>query len=865
MTRLLWLGAVLVAASLIAKTSQAAELVAGKTYAVVIGAGTFTDEMIKPNPNAENDANEFAKLLLNPKVFGVAKENLALLTTAKGAETPATKANILKALKNAATKATEKDRLILFLVMQGTSVGERPVLFAADSTFKDRAKDGLTPADFEEALKGTKVGQMIVFLDPNFKGTNSKDALLSPRTSDLINVLQGFKDQDLDADPTKAAPGRTFYLSGVSAHIALQDGENGLFTKTLIEGLSGKADTSGYEPDGNITIEELGKYLEKEIPAAAQRIGKSLEEKNQRPIYLVPEVKYVVAHNPQVIDKVEARLNKALQALKAAKLGNEIISEAQRLLDMMPKLNSQQELRKAYEKFADGEITAEKLLAERQNIYNQTKLDPADAKEFADKVLTALEIIKANYIKKLVLGELIAQGIKTLFERSETPLPANIRDQLVNAKEMRPSELKALLVEARVALGKREDLEKDKAAEFTIAAALGKSVDPYTNYIPKDQVEQMEKETRGRFPGIGVQIRRDVSRDALLVISPIKGSPAYKQGLMAGDLIIEVTTPTSRDGKPLPKPETISTKGMEVTDAVRLITGPTGTTVKLKILRENKDGKMEEIEKTITRGLVESESLYGWKRKEDDSWDWYIDPKNKIAYLHLTQFNDRKSATEIRKALEELNKDKFKGLILDLRFNPGGSLREVIEICDMFIDDGVIVSIRPQNLKEKEDVRKGRSAGSYLNFPIVVLINGQSASASEILSACLQDHGRAIIMGERSYGKGSVQQLIPFDGTGGVLKYTTATFWPPSGRNLNKASTSGKEEDEWGVKPDTGFEIKLDKAETLELAERILSWGSIPRKDLPPKEKPKEFKDRQLEAALKFLQQQVRPIGADRN
>ncbi len=770
MTRLLWLGAVLVAASLIAKTSQAAELVAGKTYAVVIGAGTFADEMIKSNPNAENDANEFAKLLLNPKVFGVAKENLALLTTAKGAETPATKANILKALKNASTKATEKDRLILFLVMQGTSVGERPVLFAADSTFKDRAKDGLTPADFEEALKGTKVGQMIVFLDPNFKGTNSKDALLSPRTSDLINVLQGFKDQDLDADPTKAAPGRTFYLSGVSAHIALQDGENGLFTKTLIEGLSGKADTSGYEPDGNITIEELGKYLEKEIPAAAQRIGKSLEEKNQRPIYLVPEVKYVVAHNPQVIDKVEARSRKAVMALKAAKLDDEIISEAQRLLDMMPKLNSQQELRKAYEKFADGEITAEKLLAERQKIYNQTKLDAADAKEYADKVITALEIIKANYIKKLVLGELIAQGIKTLFERSETPLPANIRDQLANAKEMKPSELKALLVEARVALGKREDLEKDKAAEFTIAAALGKSVDPYTNYIPKDQVEQMEKETRGRFPGIGVQIRRDVSRDALLVISPIKGSPAYKQGLMAGDLIIEVTTPTSRDGKPLPKPETISTKGMEVTDAVRLITGPTGTTVKLKILRENKDGKMEEIEKTITRGLVESESLYGWKRKEDDSWDWYIDPKNKIAYLHLTQFNDRKSAAEIKKALEELDKDKFKGLILDLRFNPGGSLREVIEICDMFIDDGVIVSIRPQNLKEKEDVRKGRSAGSYLNFPIVVLINGQSASASEILSACLQDHGRAIIMGERSYGKGSVQQLIPFDGTGGVLK-----------------------------------------------------------------------------------------------
>ncbi len=859
MTRLLWLGAVLVSATLFAGSTNAADLVAGKTYAVVVGTGTFTDELIKSNPNAENDAAAFAKLLLDPKIFGVDKANLSVLTTAKGADTPATKANILKAIKAATSSATEKDRVILFFVMQGATTAERPVLFAGDSTFKDRAKDGITATDLEEAVKGSKTGQLIAFVDVNLKATNAKENLLAPRISDLINVLQGFKEQhDPDSD-AKPPAGRTVFLAGPSAYIPLQDGKSGLFTKTLIQGLSGKADTDGYEADGNITIDELEKYLEKEIPAAAQKIGTNNEEKNQRPIALYPEIKYVVAHNPEVIAKVTATLDKALASLKGAKLGDEVTEEAKRLLGQMPKLKAQQDLRKTYQKFAAGDLTPEQLKAEREKVIASLKMEPADAKEYSDKVVTALEIIKSNYIKKLVLGEMVAQGIRRLYEKCETPIPAAVKDQLDGAKELKASELKTLLVEARVALGKREDLDKEKDTEFTIGASLGKLVDPYTTYTPKEDVAQMEKDLRGRFPGIGVQVRRDISRDALLVITPIRNSPAYKAGLMAGDLITEVTTPTGRDGKKLDKPETISTKGMEVSDAVKLITGPEGTVVKLKLLRENKEGKLEEMEKTITRGIVESEILFGWKRKDDDSWDWYIDSKNKIAYMHLNQFGAN-SNRDIKRAIEELDKDKFKGLILDLRFNPGGYLNQVQPICDLFIDDGVIVSIRPQNLKEKEVSFKGKSEGSYLNFPIVVLINGQSASASEILAACLQDHGRAIIMGERSYGKGSVQSTLPYDGTGGLLKFTTSTFWPPSGKNLNKASTSGKDEDEWGVKPDTSFELKLEKSESFELAEKLRDWTIIPRKDIPAKEKPKEFKDRQLDAALKHLQQQVKPL-----
>ena len=147
---------------------------------------------------------------------------------------------------------------------------------------------------------------------------------------------------------------------------------------------------------------------------------------------------------------------------------------------------------------------------------------------------------------------------------------------------------------------------------------------------------------------------------------------------------------------------------------------------------------------------------------------------------------------------------------------------------------------------------------------MVVLVNEGSASGSEVVAGCLQDHSRALIMGERSYGKGSVQNVEPFAETGGKIKMTTATFWPPSGRNLNKASTPGKEEDEWGVRPDKGYELKLDRAEKDELFERVYNWAVIPRRDVPPKEVKKEFKDKQLEMALDYLRGQIKVSRNDK-
>jgi carboxyl-terminal processing protease len=252
----------------------------------------------------------------------------------------------------------------------------------------------------------------------------------------------------------------------------------------------------------------------------------------------------------------------------------------------------------------------------------------------------------------------------------------------------------------------------------------------------------------------------------------------------------------------------------------------------------------------INRGRVEVESVLGIRRKANDDWDFMVDPGNKIGYIRLTGFA-RNSYRDLYRVMEDLTRRGIKGFVLDLRFNPGGLLDSATRITDLYIDDGLIVSIR--NRAGREVRIPGRHEGSLLDFPMVCLVNGYSASGSEIVSAALQDHRRALIVGERSYGKGSVQNIQPFEG--GDIKLTTASFWRPSGKNLNKSSTSGKDEEEWGVMPDRV--LKLTPKEREELAEHQRDAEIIQRPDRPAKPKA-EFKDRQLEVALEYLRGQIK-------
>jgi carboxyl-terminal processing protease len=267
--------------------------------------------------------------------------------------------------------------------------------------------------------------------------------------------------------------------------------------------------------------------------------------------------------------------------------------------------------------------------------------------------------------------------------------------------------------------------------------------------------------------------------------------------------------------------------------------------------RETETGP-KELRFELTRSKVQVETVLGAHRKENDSWDFYIDQANKIAYVRLTQFA-LNTERDLKAAMRGLEKQGINGLILDLRFNPGGYLDTAVAISDLFVDDGLIVTIRPRETRPRE--YKGRHENSLLNFPLVVLVNGYSASASEILSACIQDHERGIVMGERSYGKGSVQNIMDLS-SGDALKLTTASFWRPSGKNLHRFPNS-KEGDDWGVHSHPAYTLKLSPAERSELLEHLRKEEGIPRRDMPKKEVTPTFVDRQLDMALEYLRKQV--------
>jgi carboxyl-terminal processing protease len=378
----------------------------------------------------------------------------------------------------------------------------------------------------------------------------------------------------------------------------------------------------------------------------------------------------------------------------------------------------------------------------------------------------------------------------------------------------------------------------------------------------------MQSQIKGRFPGVGIQIRRDAVRDGLLVASPIKGSPAYRAGIQTGDLITEIRLEVDRDGKPLPpdKPRVHSTKGMKTDDAVNLILGAPNTPVTLVVQRE---GEKEPKTFKLNRAYVLVETVHGVQRKDSHEWSYFLDEKYKIGYTHVSQFiavdldrdgrEDLGTVTDLKKAIAEMKKAGLNGLIVDLRDNPGGYLSSAWHMSELFIGKGdAIVTVKPR--VGEVDHYKAEVAGDK-SFEIVVLVNNGSASASEIVAACLQDHGRATIVGEKSYGKGSVQDVIPIRETGGEMKFTFARYFPPSGRNIDKlAADQDPKIKDWGVKPDYGFEVKLSPEELNAWYEHSADLRAIPPPGKPAA-KVDPAKDKQLQKGLEHLRDLIKAVG----
>lgn len=330
-------------------------------------------------------------------------------------------------------------------------------------------------------------------------------------------------------------------------------------------------------------------------------------------------------------------------------------------------------------------------------------------------------------------------------------------------------------------------------------------LDPYSSYIPPVEYQPFQDVLKQQFEGLGVNLEGPPAVERLTVVTPLAGSPAYQAGVEPGDVILEI------DGK--------TTESMSVADASKLLRGPEGTSVHLKMRRKSlEEGKADSIlDFEIRRAALEVESVVGVQRKKDGKWDYYLPGQDKIAYVRIDIFGER-TTDEFRKALEEVKSDA-QGLVLDLRDNAGGLLPAAVDICDLFLDRGPIVTIQGRLPDDRVvyDATEGVTISNEV--PIVVLINGGSASASEIVAAALHDQGRAKVAGERSFGKGTIQQVFVMDGGRSGLKLTTAKYYPPSGTNIHR-SPRMTEKDVWGIMPDEKLRVSLTEEQTRKLYQR---------------------------------------------
>ncbi len=837
-----------------AKTDEA------QSYVVLIGIDQYEDSSILPRTHAEGDVKALYDVLVSPANKSLYKaDHVKLLLGGSDSSRPyekATKDNILKAIKWAFSSAKEEDTILLCWLGQGGPSGTSTCYFAKDSTLVNRSKDAVTSAEIEQEFKTIKSNRVLLLLDVHFKGFQSTEKI---DTFSLDNRFREYSNIDEDSDDSTLT--KPFMLmaanSGLEPSIEMEN--HSLFMQLILEGMKGKADRFGKEADGIISVDELAEFVGEELVKKAT----SMNKRSQFPLIRGRSTHFPVAFNPAALESVEKRLQSFKALVAKHQLSKELQEEGNKLLGQMPRYEAQRLLRQKYVELIDEKINLKDFLAFREKNIASAAYSREKAEAFAERVLKVAGYTRDDYVKKVNLSEMVGHAVRGLYRIADEKIPKELQEELNDFKGNDEDKARDILITARMNLGQRDSLDKSKDLDAALAVMLH-SLDPHSTYVDPETKRQFEISTQQQFIGVGIQIVKDVETDYIRVTTPLRGSPAYKAGIQTDDLLISVTNYTDKDGKALDQPVTTSTKGMSSTDVVKLILGKRNTKVTLTFEREMEDGTKKEISFDLRRNLVTAETVFGVRRLEDDSWDFMLDKENKIGYVRLSQFA-LNTERDLKKAVRELTEQGMKGLIIDLRFNPGGYLDAAVTISDMFIEDGSIVTIRPRDTN-RERVFKATGRGTLTNFPMVILVNGGSASASEIVSGCLQDQQRAIVMGERSFGKGSVQHIRQIDiGDGPAdLKLTTASFWRPNGKNLHRFPTS-KETDDWGVSPLPEHLIKLDPSERDQLRDYLRGIEILPRKDgVQVKHSDrvdKSFVDRQLNKALDWVRKETTSVS----
>jgi carboxyl-terminal processing protease len=403
------------------------------------------------------------------------------------------------------------------------------------------------------------------------------------------------------------------------------------------------------------------------------------------------------------------------------------------------------------------------------------------------------------------------------------------------------------------ALADVPDDELFNGAMHGMVSMLHKHGDQHSEFVDAKQQAAFNEEYEQEFGGVGIRLRLFGEPKMPTVIGlPERGTPAAAADIRLADRIEAV------DGK--------ATAGLSLEEVTTMVRGPVGEPVTLSIRRPGAD---EPHVVRLDRAVINVESVLGDVRQSDGRWNYLLSEEPRIGYVRIRMFGD-KTAAELAGVMNELSKQPLAGLIIDVRDDAGGSLDAAVAISDLFLRAGrPIVTTR-----DREEMVRDRfvstGAGKYVDLPLVVLVDRNSASASEIVAACLQDYQRAVVIGERSYGKGTVQRLMKIESGRSLLKLTSATYWRPSGKNIHKMPED-TDADEWGVTPNSGFEVKLDKEgyelwRNYRLRRDLMGEGADPSlaEELAREdgEIPSDYRDQALERALEHLRESAREQAA---
>lgn len=380
------------------------------------------------------------------------------------------------------------------------------------------------------------------------------------------------------------------------------------------------------------------------------------------------------------------------------------------------------------------------------------------------------------------------------------------------------------------------EVDDEKLTENAVNGML-QEIDRFSDFMVGKEAKSHSEILKQKYQGLGINIRQLPETGNILVLRPFWGSPAMDAGIRPGDVITEV------DGVSFHKDQ-------EMDEVFEKLRGPDGSKVELTIERKDssKPDRKQALKLTVTRGSIKTDSVFGYQPDGKGGWLYLVPKKyiqhstqetrsetdelSGIAYIRIDKFGNR-TVDELTEALNSV-KENMTGLVIDLRGNPGGFLDSAIAVSDMFLPENRLPIVSQRNRHGDNIATAYTNKPSIISdsIPMVILINGDSASASEIVSACLQDHGRAKIVGQRSFGKGTVQSYFSLSLPGSVLKLTTATYWRPSGKNIHKMRYKDPEKqkefeekqkglgqnDQWGVRPDPGYEIPISQIDNYELS-----------------------------------------------